>query len=75
MLNTKPLLTSEDARYLAALALVAQIENYLAWGRPILNRAGQRLTNVEDAVQAVLADDLDENQTFNGSQMRGDAHA
>ena len=59
MLNLKPLLKPEDTRYLAALALVTQIEAHLAYGRPLIDKNGQRLHDLEAAVRAILSDDYE----------------
>lgn len=46
--------TPADACYLAALRLVAQIEARLAYGRPIIDKSGQHLHTLQEAVQAIL---------------------
>lgn len=74
MLNLKPSITPDDARYLAALALVAQIEAHLAYGRPLISKSGQRLYTLESAVRAALADDLPPLPSGEGTGVRGEAN-
>lgn len=62
MLNLKPTITRDDMCYLAALALVQQLEARLAYGRPIIDKSGQRLTTLEDVVQAILDDRIPESE-------------
>jgi len=58
MLNLMPTITPADNRYLAALSLVMQIEARLAWGRSIYDRNGNKLTDLNQVVDAILTDSL-----------------
>jgi hypothetical protein len=45
--------------YTAALQLVAQLEAHLAYGRPLCAKSGRRLVDLEDAIRAILEDQLE----------------
>lgn len=51
--------TQTPETYIAALQLVQQIIARLAWGRPIIDKNGQRITELEDVIQAILKDSID----------------
>lgn len=56
MLNLVPVVKPEDLKYLAALALVVQIEAHLAYGRPLIDKSGRKLHELDEAVRAILDD-------------------
>lgn len=53
-----PAIPATDPALAAALQLVMQIEARLAYGRPIVDRHGRRLHDLEDVVRAILSDSL-----------------
>lgn len=54
-----PAMVEREARYYAALKLVAQIDDDLARGiRHYRDRAGRLLTTLDEVTRAILSDDL-----------------